>query len=156
MINLKIDENFKDGSGIYMIKFSNGMFYIGCTSCFKQRLSCHNRSIKRNFNPKTTPLGLQKMKDFEGDANFIVIEYFEIDNRFYKKKLLDRERYYLDKYRNEPLLLNNRIEIFYNENICLSIKKELKDEIERIAKLKNISTHSVAEELMLIGLKKYC
>lgn len=155
MINLKIDNDFKDGSGVYMIKFSNGMFYIGCTLCFKQRLSCHRRSIKRNFNPIITPIGLQKMKDFEGDASFIIIEFVQIDNMFYRKKLLKRERYYLDKYRTEPLLLNNRTEIFYNENICLSIKKELKDEIERIAKLKNTSPHNVAEELMLIGLNKY-
>lgn len=91
------------GCGIYMIEFSDGRFYIGCSRYIKERVLGHITCFKFDFR-RSNP-SLKKMKGFCGLATFSIIENVTYTDRC---ELLKKEASYINKYANNPLLLNKR------------------------------------------------
>ena len=52
MINIQIDESVDYRSGIYLLEFSDGHFYIGSAKYIKSRIDFHCRCILSNFKQK--------------------------------------------------------------------------------------------------------
>ena len=96
----KIDKNV--GCGIYLMKFSNGMFYIGCSRYIKERVSNHCTAIKCNFQRSSCP-SLKKMHGFNGTVKFFLIKEVTYTDR---SDLLKVEAYYINKYRGDNKLIN--------------------------------------------------
>ena len=109
MINIEMDESVNYNSGIYLIEFSNGYFYIGSAKCIKERVKFHCRCILSNFKNKTKScMALTKMKDFSGSIKISVIEYMEVESRIYASRydLLRKEHTYVIAHRGNEFLLN--------------------------------------------------
>ena len=96
----KIDKNV--GCGIYLMKFSNGMFYIGCSRYVKERVSNHCTAIKSNFQKGTCP-SLKTMQGFKGTVRFFLIKELVYTDR---SDLMKVEAYYINKYRSNNRLIN--------------------------------------------------
>ena len=80
--------------GIYMIKNKvDGKFYIGSSVNMKERQGRHLRGLRQN---KHHSIYLQRAWNKYGEDNFefLIVEVVES-----RDKLLEREQYYLDKYK---------------------------------------------------------
>jgi len=101
-------------SGVYMIYFSNGRFYIGASKNLYRRIKTHVSIIRKGFKSAGTPKGMKKMMRFEGTASFILLEAIDLPESRYglPKELREREKFHKIQYLNNKFLLN-RVETIY-------------------------------------------
>jgi len=88
-------------AGIYMITFSDGRFYIGCSRYVKQRILSHIGYIRSNFRYSCP--SLRVMKDFHGCAIISMVEDVVYTDR---TNLLAAEADLIKKYSGNKLLIN--------------------------------------------------
>ncbi len=73
-MQITIDNEIKTTtSGVYIIRFSNGRFYIGCSIDLISRVKTHVRNMKNGFKKGNTCKALKLMVDFNGDAHFSLL-----------------------------------------------------------------------------------
>ena len=104
-----MDESVDYRSGIYLLEFSDGHFYIGSAKYLKSRIDFHCRCILSNFKQKVvSSKALLKMKDFSGNIKISVIEYIDVEHRVYanRRHLLQKEHSYVIKHKGNKYLLN--------------------------------------------------
>lgn len=96
-MNFIVDPENKYKSGIYFITNNiDNMFYIGRTNNFYKRYSGHIKVCNNdNFRYWRNKYG-------DENFNFFIVEICELD------KLKERERYYINKYKNSGLIFNIR------------------------------------------------
>lgn len=103
---------YTQSSGVYMIKFSDGRFYIGCSIQLRTRMTKHLRAIKSNFTNSDTCVTLKKMKDFNGTIEIILIESVKslmcdrIGGYGTDPIIVEREDYHININKDNPLMLN--------------------------------------------------
>lgn len=89
-------------SGVYKIQFSDGCFYIGCSTDLRSRSLSWN-SLFENGNPKGWPLGeniINKINE-KLDATFDIIELCAPED------LKDKEAFYLFENKDNPLMVSS-------------------------------------------------
>ena len=98
-------------SGVYLIYFATGYFYIGSSTNLKIRIQTHICFVRSGGESKSGSKSLQRVTDFTGGASFYLLESVDSSDRGYlfSKRVLDAEREHKVKYKNSPFLLN-RIE----------------------------------------------
>jgi len=109
MITTKISPDFKNfESGIYLIYFSDGRFYIGSSKHLQRRVHAHILSIKSDFSVSGTCKSLKCMKGFMGEAIFYLLEYIPVQNKCFAigGHLIKRENEYISNNLHDPMLLN--------------------------------------------------
>ena len=109
MIEIKISaEMEKYPAGVYMISFSDGHIYIGCTKNLKNRIRLHISAIKSNFCNLATSESFRKMRGFDGIIEFSLLEPPDKKairlNRF--GYLFETEKKIIKQYKGNPMLLN--------------------------------------------------
>lgn len=112
MIEVKIlSEVWVDSGGVYIIRFSDGHFYIGCSGWLKGRIRAHVGAAKSGFTSKSTCKPLQKMKGFVGFVEIALLEAVDSSKREGSygadSKIVEREVHYLRLYAGNPMLLNS-------------------------------------------------
>lgn len=113
MIEIIISEEIKNCQwGVYMIRFSDGHFYIGGSLRLQGRIKDHLRAIKSNFTSSSTCRSLRQMKGFSGSVEILLLEEVEpTENRSYLYSDKDcflnmRELQYIHAEKSNHLLLN--------------------------------------------------
>jgi len=102
----------KCDSGVYMILFSDGTFYIGSSSSLQRRIRQHIRCLNVSLTNSATPKTLSKMAGFTGSAEILLLESVEPqfnvnpNNNRIAKNVIAREIFYINKYNGHPLMLN--------------------------------------------------
>jgi len=114
-VAIKISDDLRNAaSGVYMIRFSNGYFYIGATRNLKVRVTSHIGCIRSDFRSSSTAKGMRSMAGFEGEIEFILLESVNVPMYGYglPQELITKEREYKAPHINSDFLLN-RIRILY-------------------------------------------
>jgi predicted GIY-YIG superfamily endonuclease len=108
-VTIEFDKKFETvTSGVYMMGFSNGYFYIGASKYLPTRLYTHERMIRNDFKLSSTPKSLKIMSGFEGIVTFTLLEEVDIKWRRFglPGEIVKREMFYKKLYYNEEYMLN--------------------------------------------------
>lgn len=131
-------------SGIYKITNTiNNKFYIGSSNNIKKRWNRHKMDLRNNKHKNTL---LQNSYNKYG-VDVFLFEIIEIISEY--NMLLEREQYYLDKYKsyNKNIGFNINTKSSGGNNISNNPKKD--DIISRISKsMKNVWVNKTDEEKM--------
>jgi group I intron endonuclease len=122
----------KKKCGIYMIKnLVNGTIYIGSSVNIKKRWEDHKELLKKNKHPNHY-LQNSYNKHGKGAFKFSIIEECGID------KLIERDQYWVDWYRNNGKVYNIRLD-FIGSNRGVKCSEETKKKISETLKGKKVS-----------------
>jgi hypothetical protein len=116
MITISITDEVKNCvSGVYMLLFSDGRFYIGSSMHLKNRIKAHLTAIKSDFTSQMTCESLRQLQGFNGSVEILLIE--NVDMTGYvprpctrqptgKNPVRGRELHHIHRSLGNPLLLN--------------------------------------------------
>lgn len=108
----------KCNSGIYQIKnLVNEKIYIGSTNNFKRRKARHFSELRNNCHKNNY---LQRSFNKYNEENFIfeILEYVED-----RERLLEREQYWIDKYK--PYINGYNLRIIAESNALIKIPRDV-------------------------------
>lgn len=156
MNTIKIDDRLKaTPSGVYLISFSTGHFYIGSSQELWSRTQTHVRSIRSGFTTSMTCKSLLPMKGFIGSAEISLLEAFAMEGIYGRHKLLRVEWGHIEARIEDPMMLNDPISTGNSRGMGIHVKTYVHQKIKAIAQEKGIKLSEYVEGLLRQAIKDH-
>lgn len=145
-------------SGVYMISFSNGYFYIGSSRNMRPRILSHKAYIESGFLGTPSAKSLQPMAGFDGHVIISLVESIAAPMKMRYgpyKPIVDREMEIIRAYDNNQFILNDMRSCgIKRKTVLATVKPALYDKILALSIKNKKAITAIVEDLLAKALEE--